>query len=861
MAGVMALINQKSGSSQGDPNTVLYELAAKQTYSACSAETVTAKSSCIFNDVDSGTNAMACEAGVSFNCTAINSSDALGILSGYNAGTGYDEATGLGSLNVANVVNNWPGAAPFVNLSTTGLTFGSTVEGFSSATQAITLKNTGSLTLSLNGTGQGISITGTYASSFTQTNTCGSSVAAGASCTITVTFKPAAVGALTAAVNIADNTYGSPQKVALTGTGLAPAPAVTLSANSVSFSPQWVGESFAAPSMTLTNSGTASLSMTGITFTGADASSFSQTNTCGTSVAVGATCNITITFAPKSAGSLTANLSVADNAPGSPQTVGVSGTGNAIVLSSGSLAFVAPGTGVAAPTQKVTLSNESNVALTVTGVSITGTNASSFSQTNTCGTSVAIGASCAITLTFKPVAAGALTATVNIADNAFGSPQTVALSGTEQGQVPTISLSATGLSFGSVKLGATSASQSVTLTNTGTAPLAITSIAVTGADASSFGFANSCGTSVAAGANCSIHGHFTPAASGALTAAVTITDNAANSPQSISLSGTGFTPTTVSLSASSLSFPSQLVGSTSASQSVTLTNTGTAALSIASIAVSGTDASSFAFANSCGAGVAAGASCTIHGHFTPAAAGALTAAVTITDNAASSPQSISLSGTGLTPTAVTLSAASMSFGSVKVGATSASQSVTLTNTGTAALSITSIAVTGTGASSFVIANSCGTSVAAGANCTIHGHFTPATTGALTAQVTITDNAANSPQSISLSGTGLSLAAVTLSANSLSFGSVKVGATSASQSVTLTNTGTGPLSITSIAVTGTGSSSFGFANSCGTSVAAGANCTIHGHFTPAAAGALTAAVTITDNASGSPQSIALTGTGQ
>jgi subtilase family serine protease len=440
MAGVMALINQKSGSSQGDPNTVLYELAAKQTYSACSAETVTAKSSCVFNDIDSGTNAMPCESGVSLNCTALYSDDALGILSGYNAGTGYDDATGLGSLNVANVVNNWPGAAPFVILSTTGLTFASTVEGYSSATQAITLKNSGSLALSLNGTAQGISIAGTNASSFTQTNTCGTSVAAGASCTITVTFKPAAVGPLTAKVNIADNTYGSPQTVALTGTGLAPAPTVTLSANSISFSAQWVGESSTAPSMTLTNSGTAALSLTSISFTGTNASSFSQTNTCGTSVAVGATCNITITFAPKSAGSLTANLSVADNAPGSPQTVGVSGTGNAIVLSSKSLAFLASGTGVAAPTQQVTLTNDSNIALSVTGMSITGTNASSFSQTNTCGTSVAVGASCTVTVTFKPAVAGALSAAVNIADNAFGSPQTVTLSGSEQGLIPTVTV-------------------------------------------------------------------------------------------------------------------------------------------------------------------------------------------------------------------------------------------------------------------------------------------------------------------------------------------------------------------------------------------------------------------------------------
>jgi hypothetical protein len=105
------------------------------------------------------------------------------------------------------------------------------------------------------------------------------------------------------------------------------------------------------------------------------------------------------------------------------------------------------------------------------------------------------------------------------------------------------------------------------------------------------------------------------------------------------------------------------------------------------------------------------------------------------------------------------------------------------------------------------------------------------------------------------------APVTLSATSLSFGAVTVGSSSASQSVTLTNTGTATLTVSSIAVTGTNASSFVFANNCGTSVAVGASCTIHGHFAPTTKGALTAAITITDSAAGSPQSIALTGTGQ
>jgi hypothetical protein len=106
MAGVMALINQKTGSPQGLANAELYRLGAKQTYSACRTEGLTTSTSCYFNDIDTGTNAMPCSAG-SPDCTVKTSGDTYGVLSGYSATTGFDNATGLGSLNVANVVNAW----------------------------------------------------------------------------------------------------------------------------------------------------------------------------------------------------------------------------------------------------------------------------------------------------------------------------------------------------------------------------------------------------------------------------------------------------------------------------------------------------------------------------------------------------------------------------------------------------------------------------------------------------------------------------------------------------------------------------------------------------------------------------------
>jgi len=414
-------------------------------------------------------------------------------------------------------------------------------------------------------------------------------------------------------------------------------------------------------------------------------------------------------------------------------------------------------------TQIVQILNIGNEPLTLSALSYPADFSEASGDETACTgtTSLSAGQECDLPIEFTPENTGALSENVTLTDNALnvaGAQQSIGLSGTGVGHT-TASLSATNISWGTVDIGTATGSTSVTLTNTGAAPLIITSISVTGVDASSFVFANTCGTSLAAGANCSIHGHFAPQADGALTAAVTIILYNGTSPQSIALSGTGTGAAIpeVSLSASSLSFGSVNVLTSSASQSVTMTNTGGSALSITSINLTGSGASVFVFANDCGSSLPAAASCTIHGHFAPQTDGAVTAAVTIIDNAGNSPQSITLTGTGTGAEVpiVKLSGTTLSFGPETVGAATDSKSATLTNTGDAVLSISSITVTGADASSFVFANECPPSLSVGASCTIHGHFAPMMAGTLTAAVTITDNAGNSPQSIALSGDGVS----------------------------------------------------------------------------------------------------------
>src|SRR5258706_541444 len=209
------------------------------------------------------------------------------------------------------------------------------------------------------------------------------------------------------------------------------------------------------------------------------------------------------------------------------------------------------------------------------------------------------------------------------------------------GAAPTASLSPTSLTFASQNVGSTSAAQTITLSNGGTASLAITSITASG----DYAQTNTCGSSLAASANCIISVTFTPTAAGTRTGTVTVTDNAAGSPQTASLTGTGTTVgPSAALSPTSLTFASQTVGTTSAAQAITLSNGGTAALTITSIAAGG----DYAQTNNCGTSLAAGANCSISVTFTPTTTGTRTGAITVTDNATSSPQSASLTGTGAT---------------------------------------------------------------------------------------------------------------------------------------------------------------------------------------------------------------------
>jgi FlaG/FlaF family flagellin (archaellin) len=749
------------------------------------------------------------------------------------------------------------GTNPTVNLSANTLAFGNQNLGTTSSPQSVTLNNTGNASLNI----AGVVLTGSNPGDFTAGNTCGASVAAGGSCTISVTFTPYSSGSRGASIAITDNANGSPQIITLTGAGVGTAPVASFSPNSLTFGSQSLDTKSPALAVTLSNTGNVTLTYAPpIILTGTNSGDFSESDNCGGSVAAGANCTISVTFTPSAVGTRTASLTLTSNASNSPQAVSLSGTGtnSTVSLFPSTLAFASQPVGTTSTALAVILTNTGGAALTINNFAVTGTNAGDFAQINTCGSSVAAGANCTINVTFKPTAPGTRTAAVTISDNDAGSPQTVSLTGVGGG--PAVSLTATSLTFSSQTLGTTSGVQPVTLSNTGTAALTITNFAVTGTNAGDFAQINTCGSSVGAGANCTISVTFTPTAPGARTASVTITDNGAGSPQTVSLMGTGSGPV-VGLSPSTLTYSSQSVGSTSGSQALTLNNTGNAALSISGMTFTGANPGDFAETNTCGSSVPAGGNCTISVTFSPTASGSRAASLAITDNAASSPQTVNLTGTGSAPLA-SVTTTNLTFNSRNLGTTSAVQAVTLNNTGNATLSISGVALTGANPGDFAEINTCGSPVAAGGSCTISVTFTPTTSGSRSASLNITDNsnnAAGSQQTVSLTGTG-SGSAASLNPSTLIFGSQSQGTTSTAQSFTLTDTGTTNLAIASISVTGTNASDFAQTNTCGSLVVVNTPCTINVTFTPATSGSRTAAISITDNAPGSPQSAILTGAG-
>ena len=724
-----------------------------------------------------------------------------------NGGTLQVGLTGTGFLPVA--------------VTPASLAFGNQATGTTSAAQMVTVKNNQTTSVS------GLSVTVSTGSGFAQSaTTCTSTLAAGASCTASITFAPTTTGAKTGTVTVSYS-GGTSQTVSLTGTGAA---AVSFSPTSLTFATQNVGTTSAAQTVTMTNSMNTAMSISSI----ATAAPFAQTNTCGTSLAAKASCTISVTFAPTVGGAQTGTLTITDNAAGSPQSVALSGTGGAsVTITPNTLTFGSQLINTTSAAKTITVTNTSGGRTTVT-VSTTG----SFAQTNTCSGRIRNNTSCAISVTFTPTAAGAITGALSVT---AGSTQTVPLSGT--GSSVALAVSPTALAFGNQNTNTSSAAKVVTVTNSQSSAVAIGTITVP----VGYTFTSACGTSLAANSSCTVSVVFAPTTGGAVTGNLAIP--AGTSTLNVAVSGTGIAP--VSILPISGVFPGQPMGVPSAVANWTVKNNLTVSVQITSIVMTG----DFSQTNNCTT-VASGGSCTIGVTFNPTAAGLRTGSMTVNDNYSGLPQTVvSLSGSGLTDDY--LSAVSAAFGNQIVTTVSAAKTITMTNRQPFPMSITGVVMTG----DYAQTNNCGTALAANGTCTFNITFTPTVTGARAGSIAINVSPGNN-LSASLSGTGIQPPITALPAT-VSFGPTQAaGGTSASQPITVHNATIGAFTITGI----TPSANFTVpSHNCPMSpstFAAGASCTVNVAFAPASTTGVqtqTGTLSIADNATGSPQVVALSGT--
>jgi hypothetical protein len=451
---------------------------------------------------------------------------------------------------------------------------------------------------------------------------------------------------------------------------------ISISPSTLGFGSVATGSTSAAQTVTVTNSGSSAAPVSSITTSG----DFSQTNTCGSSLAAGGSCAVTVRFAPTASGARSGNLTV--TASGITNTIPLSGTGVApgpvLSASPSSLSFAGTIVGATSAAQTITVTNTGTTTATVSSVTASG----DFTQTNNCA-SVTVGASCTVTVSFKPTASGTRSGSVTVTGNANNSPLTVALSGSgigattnvAAGRPATASSQVNGTQAAStatdgdpntywesnnnafpqwlqVDLGAAYTVGKVTLKlppSTAWATRTQTLSVQTSTDGSNFT------TAVASAAYT-----FNPASGN--TASITVPGTSARYVRALITANSGWPAGQIaelevypsggsggpalSAGSSSLTFGSQALNTTSAGQAVTVTNSGTAAATSLAASVTG----DYAQSNNCGSSLAAGASCTVTVTFRPTAAGTRTGTLTVSGGGASTAVALTGAGAGTTST-------------------------------------------------------------------------------------------------------------------------------------------------------------------------------------------------------------------
>ena len=621
-----------------------------------------------------------------------------------------------------------PGA---LTANPSSVNFGNVVIGNSSSV-LVTVTNTGGVAVTISAaaaTGTDFSFTGP---SLPVT------LNAGQSTTFHAIFSPTAAASRSGTLTISSDANNPSLGIPLTGVGVTQGQ-ITPNPASLSFGNVVIGTSKTLTE-TLTNSGGSSVTISAASASGAG---FSLSGlTLPMTLNAGQSTSFSVQFAPTSAGAASGNVSITSDGANPNLSIPLNGTG------------VTPGTLSANPTS-LSFGNVqvgSNASLSETLTNTGGANVT-ISQANVTGAGFSVtGLTLPVTLTpsqavtfsvkFAPAAAGAVSGTLAIISDASNSPLNISLTGT--GVTPgQLTPNPASLSFGNVVVG-NSKTLTETLTNTGGSSLTISAASTSGAGFSISGL--TLPLTLNAGQSTSFSVQFAPASAGAASGNVTITSNGGNPTLNIPVSGTGVAPGTLSANPASLSFGNVQVGS-SASLSETLTNTGGVNVTISQANVTG---SGFSISGlTLPATLTPGGSVTFTAKFAPTVTGAASGTLAITSDAANSPLNIPMSGNGTPLGQLSVSPATLNFGNVVVGASSA-LSGTLNATG-ASVTVTSGS---TNSSEFVLSGiTFPKTIAAGQSATFTVTFTPNATGTASANLTFVSNASNSPTVESLTGNG------------------------------------------------------------------------------------------------------------
>lgn len=497
-------------------------------------------------------------------------------------------------------------------------------------------------------------------------------------------------------------------------------------------------------------------------------------------------------------------------------------------------------------TRTAVLTNTSNQSISVTQLSL------SSPEFTTSGMATPLtlgpGQSTMFQVSFRSSTSGTVSGTLSAMTAHGGGSTKVKLNGNSARTASQLSLSTTSLKYGNVLVDG-SATQAVTLKNSGQTDIQISQIGISGTGFSMSGVAVP--MTLSAGQSTALQATFAPKAAGPVSGGITITSDAQATSSSIALSGTGVSATyTMSLTPGSVSFGNINVGS-KASQTVQLANTGNSSITVTQVAASGAGVS--VSGASVPLTLASSQSVPLTVTFAPGVIGPVSGSITVTNSDGVNTVA-AVTGSGV-QASLSVTPASADFGSVVTGSTN-SQTFQLKNSGTASLTVSGATVTGAGFS--LSGLSLPLTLAPGQSGNFNVQYAPQSAGAVNGSISIASNAPNSPLAVSLSATGVAAThTLSVSPNSLSFGSVTDGST-VSKSFTVTNTGNANVSISGMTVSG---SSYSLASGGGSvTLSPNQSTSASVQFAPTTTGTANGSVTIASNATSSATAVSLSGSG-